>query len=138
MAERAWQSVDAPDAWRIVLIEKNRDFIMLYTLKSGARSAIKSRFCLGASLTIQPPYPKVQIRRKGHPKQVRQIQVSGRLRYFVKLPYHEYNEHPQKQYPEKREQAPFEVEEENRPQEVYDKLIVVNHQGVGFRFCTGI
>lgn len=79
MAERAWQSVDAPDAWRIVLIEKNRDSIMLYTLKSGAHSAIKSRFCLEASLTIQPPYPKVQIRRKGHPKQVRQIQVSGRL-----------------------------------------------------------
>jgi len=113
MAEGAWQSVDAPDAWRIVLIEENRDFIMLYTLKSGAHSAIKSRFCLEASLPIQPPNSKIQIRREGHPKQVRQIQVSGRLRYLVKLPYHEYNQHPQKQYPEKREQTPFEVEEEN-------------------------
>ena len=39
--------------------KENRDFIMLYTLGSGAHSAIKSRFCLEASLPIQPPYPKV-------------------------------------------------------------------------------
>lgn len=93
--------------------KENRDFIMLYTLEKGERSAIKSRFCLEASLPIQPPYPKVQIRRKGYPKQVWQIQVRGCLRYLVELPYHQYNEHPQKQYPEKREQTPFEVEEEN-------------------------
>jgi len=67
MAERAWRSADASHAWRIVLIEENRDFIMLYTLESGVRSAIKSRLCLEASLPIQPPNPKVQIRRKRHP-----------------------------------------------------------------------
>lgn len=79
------------------------------------------------SLFIQHPHSVVKIRRKGHPQKIGYLQQSRELITFVKLQYHNKNQYPQTDKPEKCKTVCLKVKEKYAPEEIEKQLQRVNN-----------
>ena len=94
---------------------------MQVKLLSGIKKAMghmDSSLIFLIQLSIEQPHPEIQVRGKGHPEEIRNLQPRGQFIHFPKGQNHQQNQHPQNDQPEKGKSKGLQIEEDDTPEEI--------------------